>query len=686
MPDTSPPKTARAADLFETLGELSGAHFAELDVLGRFRFASTPFQQLLGRDTRHLTGLPFTDMVHLDDAQAVHALVFDAAERPSQAQVRLSVQGRGFVVFDVRVALAGERILLVARDPGRRESADVSRHDRDELFRHLFEDAPTGMALVDLDDLAVVRSNGAFARSLGYAASDLEGWPFSAFSHPDDVGKHVALDERLLAGELPSLQGERRFRRKDGSTMHALVQVGLLRDQSGRATHIVAQVVDISERKAAEAALEHSATHDALTGLPNGRLFREFLSKAVAHGARTKESYAVMYLDLDRFKVVNDSLGHGVGDQLLVAVAGRLKAAIRASDVVARQGGDEFTILLQPPADLDDCLRAAERLLSSLADPVLVGGREVVPGGSLGIALSRAQYQEPEEPLRDADTAMYRAKAMGGGRVVVFDSAMHKRMLSVFSLENELRLGLAREEFEPYFQPIVDLADGHLAGFESLVRWNHPGRGVLGPGAFLQVAEDTGLVVPMGIQALEKTLAVMAEWKQELGVEALPWVSVNLSNRQFQQPDVVTSLVSAVESHGIPPARLHVEITESVVMTDTEVAGRVLAELRRVGFGLDVDDFGTGYSSLAALDRFPIDALKIDASFVRRDHGRHPLVAAIVGLGRLLELKTVAEGIETREQLEALRSRGCDFGQGYYFSRPVPASAALALIRSQKTW
>jgi diguanylate cyclase (GGDEF)-like protein len=436
-------------------------------------------------------------------------------------------------------------------------------------------------------------------------------------------------------------------------------------------------VTDVTLRRKAQARLLHAAFYDPLTGLPNRALFRDRLEVAWSRArGRDASRFAVLFLDVDRFKVVNDGLGHRAGDELLVQIGRRLETCRRAGDTVARLGGDEFTLLVEGVADEAEAVAVAERVHRSMSEPFLVEGHEVFASVSIGIALGGANTEAPEHSLRDADTAMYRAK-LRGSRHALFDASMHERVIAALRLENELRRALERDELRVYYQPIVDLLTGRLCGVEALARWQHPERGLISPAEFIPLAEETGLIVELGRAVLERAC---------LDARALPaplTVSVNLSGRQLLQPDLLEQVQRALARADLSPRRLRLELTESMLIESGAVATDRLEDLRRAGVSLCIDDFGTGYSSLSYLHQLPIEAMKIDASFVKAmvtDERKIKIVQSILLLGKGLAIEVVAEGVETAAQAALLVRLGCERAQGYHFARPLPFVDLLSML------
>jgi diguanylate cyclase (GGDEF)-like protein len=447
---------------------------------------------------------------------------------------------------------------------------------------------------------------------------------------------------------------------------------------------------EIVERKQLQNQLLHLALHDSLTGLPNRVLFTERLERAIERAKKQPDcQFAVLFLDCDRFKVVNDSLGHLVGDELLAAIARRLEASLGEADTLARLGGDEFAILLENIADISTAAQVAEVILDKLSSPFLLSRHEVFINASIGITPSHIYGDKPEYLLRDADTAMYRAKALGKGRYHLFNPGMHQEALQTLQLENDLRRAVERSEFLVYYQPIVALNTGRIAGFEALVRWQHPARGLVSPAEFIPVAEEMGLIASIDTWVLRESCHQLSIWQEKKLADASLTVSVNLSARHFLRAELIEEIDKTLQETQLNPQSLKLEITESAIMENGESARRMLQLLRERQIGVSLDDFGTGYSSLSYLHCFPVSALKIDQSFVKRMDGspeNSGLVPAIVGIARTMGMSAVAEGVETPDQLAQLRALGCDFGQGYLFSKPLESQLAATLLAAAPQW
>jgi len=557
--------------------------------------------------------------------------------------------------------------------------------ESEERFRSAFDHAPIGMALVAPDG-RWLQVNQCLCDIAGYSENEFKAMTFQAITHPDDLGDFLARLKEVVDGQVLTHQMEKRYLHKLGHEVWVLVGVSLIRDSESKCLHLIFQIQDITHRKRAEQQLVHEALHDALTGLPNRAWFMEQLqvSLDLVHSQKDR-LFAVLFLDLDRFKLINDSIGHMVGDQLLIGIAKRLSHCIRPGDKVARLGGDEFTILLDDIRNAAEAVEVADRIQKHVSTPFNVGGYETFTTVSIGIALSSPDYQLPEDFLRDADTAMYQAKSLGKARHVIFDKGMHARAVNLLQLETDLRRAIDRDEFFIEYQPIVQLQSGRLVGFEALVRWQHPDRGAVLPDRFIAVAEETGFIVPIGRWVLLQACIQMQRWNEKHSSTNPLSISVNLSGRQFAHSNLLEQITQILDITGMDPHLLKLEMTESVVMESVEAAAGTLEKLRALGVELSIDDFGTGYSSLSYLHRLPIDTLKIDRSFVSHmaeNNENKEIVRTIIMLAKTLGMGVIAEGVETKEQAELLRELECECVQGYLVSKPLDAESTERLILS----
>lgn len=562
--------------------------------------------------------------------------------------------------------------------------------ESEERFRSAFDMAPIGMALVSTDG-KWLRVNRSLCGIVGYNEDELLGQAFTEITFQDDrrdFESHVA---GVVSGDSDVRQMEKRYVDRRGNLVWVHVSISMIRETQKQPSQLIFQIQHIADRKRAEERLIHDALHDSLTGLPNRVYFMERLTSALADiSAESERTLAVLFLDLDRFKVINDSIGHLYGDKLLMETATRISSCIRSCDLVARLGGDEFTVLLTGVQSEVDVIRVAGRIQREISVPLPLGSYETCTTASIGIALYRKDYKSAEEMLRDADTAMYHAKSLGKNQYAIFDRYMHARAMSVMQIETDLRRALEREEFVLNYQSIVDLETGRLLGFEALVRWRHPERGMISPAMFIPVAEETGCIVPLGQWVLREACSQMKLWQEQFAIETPLYISVNISSKQFGQVDLPDQVVEILRSTGLSPRSLKLEITESVVMDNIEVATRILERLQAIGIELSIDDFGTGYSSLSYLHRLPINTLKIDRSFVSRlgeNKEDKEIVRTIIMMAQILGKGVVAEGVETTGQIEHLRELHCESAQGYYFSKPLDSEAAGQLIwNAQQEW
>ena len=557
----------------------------------------------------------------------------------------------------------------------------IALKESDQLFRAAFDHA-AGMGLANSkgDWLEV---NKSLCQMMGYAEDELLAKSVRSICHAEDVDWMQEQINNLLEGSIASIQLEQRCLRKDKQIIWVILSVTKIPEPHDSAASLVFQIQDISDRKRAEEQLMHEALHDALTGLPNRALFIDQVRKSMARWKRRKQgAFAILFVDLDGFKAINDILGHAVGDQVLVEFSQRLGSSVRPGDTFARLGGDEFTILLDDLNDLNDAIIAVKRLMAILKEPFHLLGRDLSVSASIGIALSADEYVDADEMLRHADAAMYRAKQQGRGRYETFDRVAGINLERQSRIQSDLSHAVERAELVLEYQPIVALDTGKIAGFEALLRWQHPTLGLVPPPDFISVAEATGAIVPIGEWVLQEGCRQIREWQKNCPQNPPLYISINLSVKQLAQPDLVEQVAVAVHNAGLDPTNLKLEITESMLM-NSEAAIRMLSHLHALGVGISIDDFGTGYSSLSYLHRLPISTLKIDRSFVSSmSQGKESfeIVRTIITLAQSLNLSVVAEGIETNDQLEKLTGLKCLYGQGHFFSKALAVEWAASYL------
>ena len=577
-----------------------------------------------------------------------------------------------------RDALVTER----ERSEGLEETARVFRQS-EERFRSLVQNNADVILIVSEDGRLTYQSPAA-ETAWGYSSDELVGQPIATLIHPGDTAAFQEISTQLLRTPRSTGSSEIRLRTKDGGWRTATLILTNLLHEPGVAG-LVATAHDITERKAFEEQLTQQAFHDSLTGLPNRLLFRDRLDQALARSSRRHGDTGLLFLDLDHFKQINDSLGHGVGDELIKQAAHRLSECVHGEDTVARLGGDEFVILLDYLTDETEAVSLADRILARFGEPFRFAGKDYVVSISIGIVTRSADHDGAENMLRDADIAMYRAKSSGKARYVIFDPVMQTDALARLELESELREAISRGELVVHYQPIVELDSARICDVEALVRWQHPVRGLIAPLDFISVAEETGLIVPLGRWVLDQACRQVAAWRAEYPRTPPLTVSVNLSPRQFQNRGLLDDVKRALTRSGLAATSLKLEITEGTIMHDVDATIATLGQLKGLGIQLAIDDFGTGYSSLAYLKRLPLDVLKIDRSFVIGigvDREDRAIVKAIISLAKSLNLSITAEGIETEEQSTLLRDWACERGQGYYFARPLNAADFATLLQA----
>ena len=583
----------------------------------------------------------------------------------------------------------GEMVAIegIARDITERKRAEEALRENEEKFRSTFNEASIGMTINDLDG-RFLQVNRSLCEMFGRSEEALLATNFQAITHPDDLGADLAHVSRMLDGEINSFQMEKRYHHTDGHVVWASLNASLVRDLERRPLYLIGQLQDITERKALEEQLKHQAFYDSLTGLPNRFLFMDRLGQALKPTRRQRErKVAILFMDLDNFKVVNDSLGHDRGDDLLIAVARRLRGSLRPEDTLARFGGDEFAILIEDVQSPEDLARVAERIVEDLREPFALVERELFVSASIGIALADDYTNSSEELLRDADVAMYRAKEDAAADYQMFESSMYRRVLARLELEHDLRRALEKEEFTLYYQPKFRLGQpDKIEGVEALLRWEHPQRGIMLPDEFISVAEETGLFISIGRWITREACRQAKEWQERYPSEPPLAMCVNLSAEQVRHPGLLNDVRSALEGSSLEPDSLILEITEGALLKDTEIIETIFKELKALGVRLTIDDFGKEYSSLAYLSRLPVDALKTDRLFLenfREDSSNTLIVEAVISLAHSLGLEVTGEGVESAEQLEILRGMGCDSAQGYHLARPLPSEKVESLLAAQ---
>jgi diguanylate cyclase (GGDEF)-like protein/PAS domain S-box-containing protein len=654
---------------------------------GRFRDVNDSFLEMTGYTREEVVGRtpsevglwagsPEDDPMHVAELVRTHGGVrnHDGALRTKAGELRhvlLSLE---------RIDLEGEACLLgFGYDVTDREAAEAALRTSEERFRALVQNATDVITILD-DAGMVCYESPAVQRVLGYAPEELIGTDPFALIHPDDVGAVRSLFEESLRRPGVNIPAEFRFRDNAGSWRWLEVTgTNLLADPS--VAGIVVNSRDVTERREAVARLAHQAFHDPLTGLPNRARFAELLEAALRRARSNGRSVGVLLLDLDGFKIVNDSLGHEVGDRQLVAVAQRLVSCLDRGETIARFGGDEFTVLLEE-ADAEEATATADRILIAMAEPVVVAGREVGGGASIGISVGPAHGVTPGELVKAADVALYRAKDAGGRLAVVYDPGMAAEALTRFELELDLRGALEAGELGLAYQPVVDLATRRVVAVEALARWNHPERGPVPPEAFVPLAEETGLIVPIGAWVLEQACREAARWADAATGDA-PVVSVNVGARQLRRPGFVEQVVQILSATGLAPERLQLEVSEQVLIEELRATSGTLRDLRALGLELAIDDFGSGASSLGYFRELNAHALKVDRSFVFRlasDPGERAIVRAITDVAHAYGMHVTVEGIETAEQAAIVRELGGDRAQGFWFARPAPAESVRVLV------
>ena len=669
---------------------------------GVVKYASPALNRLLGYGPEELVGSDAMVLIEPEDREGllhIFATPPQGQGAAQSAEFRARHRDGSWRVIEATArpltpGASDSDVVVNGRDvTDRRRAADVLS-ESEQRMRTIFEEAPIGMAVVS-PEMKPLRVNKALQEMLGYSEDEIKARGIVAVSHPDDVEEDTALAKRLVDGEITGYRLEKRYITRDGATMWGDLTATVIRGPNGEILYGLGMIENITDRKRAEETVRHLAFHDALTGLPNRALFRDRLELAVVQARRSQQTAAVMFLDLDRFKMVNDSVGHAEGDQLLREVAEKISGVVREGDTVARVGGDEFTILLPTIERMQDAVLIADRILKALADPFTLAGKEFLVSGSIGITIIPDDGDDADSLLRNADIAMYRAKEQGRNQYQLYAPHMNEVIVERIAFEASLRHAIDQNEFILHYQPQFDVQTMEVTGVEALVRWRRADGTIMPPAQFIPLAEETGLIIPLGQWVLRNACEQARAW-QDAGLPPAR-VAVNMSAREFQSPDLATHIQSVLEETGLDPSLLQVEITEGVAMEHADLAIGTLRQLKRMGVQLALDDFGIGYSSLAYLKRFPIDVLKIDCSFVRNvgtDPADTALVGAIITMAHSMGIRVIAEGVESVDQLEFLRDprivsvtargAGCDEFQGFLVSRPVEASEVEPLLRAGK--
>ena len=680
--------TKLTAERHRAIFENAAVGITHVDLAGVLVDANDKFCEMLGYTRAELCGREVRTITHADDYG--HGASFRM--RVVQGETGAITSEKRFIRKDGAIIWARRTmsvvrdnvgapvfIISVVEDVSERKRAEEALRLSEQILRATFSQAGVGI-LISAPDLRILQVNDKYCDMLGYSRDEMLGMTVKGINSPDDMAEVIVNRERLMRGELDHASRERLLVRKDGTRIWVAHWTSLVRDQQGTAQHFVTVAQDIRERKEAEEQLKQLAHYDVLTNLPNRVLFYERLKSELAEALRLDSPMAVLFIDVDRFKYVNDTLGHAAGDKLLQQVGDRLSHAVRARDTVGRLGGDEFAVVAAQLKEAGDARRVAQKIIAAFNEPLDVDGMELFVTASVGVTLCPADSTDPDVLIRNADAAMYRAKELGRNTFEFYAPDMNVHARAMITLGNELRRALEREEFLLHYQPKMHLATGKLTGFEALLRWQRDEQSLLMPGDFVPVLEETGLIVPIGKWVIEAACRQIAAWRAA-GIVPVP-VAVNLSPRQFRAAQLPAMVREILAKTGVEPGLLQLEITESFLANRSEAVQSVQA-LTEFGVSIAIDDFGTGYSNLANLKRFAVDTVKIDRSFVRdidSDEDDAAIVRAIINMAHSLNLSVVAEGVETRAQLEFLRQYGCDEVQGYYLAYPALADEHLELL------
>ena len=661
---------------------------------GLVHFINPAAEEMLGWSNEEAKGHPVQDVIRLDDTEpGVHlpptqrALLEDTvvgvewgSRLVTRSGTRLPIDDSAAPIRDQDGNVLGA--VMVFRDVRQRLEAEQRLRQSEARFRATFDFAPVGMALVGLDN-RLLQVNDALARMLGYPIDQILGAELAHFAHAEDAHLEVEMLHELLARRSSTVQFEKRLISKEGKEIWTLSSVTLLYENDAPLCYLF-QIHDVSGRKLAEFRLAHMAHFDPLTGLANRVRLNEALTQAIVGARRHHQHVAVIFIDLDYFKQVNDTLGHAAGDQLLEVIARRLMAAVRESDCVGRLGGDEFAIILPELQNIEDLLVVTNKVQTECGKPISLEGGEVHIGLSIGVSLFPDDAQDPPTLLRNADTALYHAKSEGRNHLQFYRPELTEKMQARMSMISALRVALERDEFELYYQPIMSLADGQPHGAEALLRWHHPEQGLLTPDAFIALAEEAGLSVPIGQWVMASACEQAALWKKD-GLDLS--MSINVSASQFKNGKLHERLADLLNKHGLEAKQLCIEITEQSMLDDSEASATIIRGLKTLGVRVSVDDFGTGYSSLSCIGRLAPDELKLDRSLIDnadQDDTHQAILRAALAMARSLRLMVVSEGLERIQQESLVREMGCEYAQGFLYARPASASAFASWAESKK--
>jgi len=681
---------------------------AVLDESGIIRYESPSLQRLLGWEPHEVEGHDALELVHPDDRAAVGQLLLENISNFG-AIVTTSYRcqhknGSWRILESIATNLLHDKvvkgIVVNSRDITDRIESELALRESEERFFNAFQYAAIGMAMVSLEG-KWLQVNESVCKLLGYTEEELAGMTFLEVTHPDDLQADLENVDQLLAGEIPFYHMKKRYLTRQGFIVWIQLAVSLVRSAEGEPLYFISQINDITESRRAEEQLLHDALHDHLTGLANRTLLANHVEIAFNRYLRhPKEKFALIIADLDRFKNINDTLGHPVGDLVLLETAKRFQSCIRNGDLVARLGGDEFAILIEDLEDDNTPTRLVEKLLQVMAEPIMVNNTLLESTVSLGMVVVTENHKSIDEIVRDADIALYRAKAAGRNSCQVFDLEMHNRIRQRMELEYQLRRAIDHDEMQVYLQPIISLVSGKISSFEALLRWKHPTKGMIPPDVFIPIAEDTSLINVLGNWVTREVCRIIKTWPHGES----PPISINASSSEIVKPRSIVPYATEIASGGeefhvrieriareeeIPPEKLRIEITESVVISEPEYAIQVLGQLAGKGFQLLLDDFGAGYSSLSYLHDLPFYQVKLDRAFTAKlaeENRSYELMRGIVALAHNMGMEVVAEGVETEDHMRLIREAKCDMAQGYFISRPVAVSDAYALYKSGLTW